>query len=253
MVSPPPPPTSPHRPLHSLHEPTPAALLLIFAIVNITPRPSPCSSSLCTVAGIYSHTSSSLHAPKPAALLVIFAIVNITPRPSPCSSSLCTVADIYSHTSSSLHAPKPAALLVIFAIVNITPRPPLAVHHSSPWMTFIHIRHHRGPLPCISIPTNSYLTYRNIIHGVTPEVFSSPGRESKHGRSCFPSPTVSPCLTKPSKQSLLPSTHSSPNIYQKPMSAYSLIRLDPPPLTQATVGGSPFGPFISVARGHSRE
>ena len=23
--------------------------------------------------------------------------------------------------------------------------------------------------------------------------------------------------------------------------------------TQATVGGSPFGPFISVARGHSRE
>ena len=24
-------------------------------------------------------------------------------------------------------------------------------------------------------------------------------------------------------------------------------------LTQATVGGSPFGPFISVARGHSRE
>ena len=195
MVSPPPPPTSPHRPLHSLHEPTPAALLLIFAIVNITPRPSPCSSSLCTVAGIYSHTSSSLH------------------------------------------APKPAALLVIFAIVNITPRPPLAVHHSSPWMTFIHIRHHRGPLPCISIPTNSYLTYRNIIHGVTPEVFSSPGRESKHGRSCFPSPTVSPCLTKPSKQSLLPSTHSSPNIYQKPMSAYSLIRLDPPPLSVATCMG----------------
>ena len=26
-----------------------------------------------------------------------------------------------------------------------------------------------------------------------------------------------------------------------------------PPPTQATVGGSPFGPFISVARGHSRE
>ena len=26
-----------------------------------------------------------------------------------------------------------------------------------------------------------------------------------------------------------------------------------PPGTQATVGGSPFGPFISVARGHSRE
>ena len=25
------------------------------------------------------------------------------------------------------------------------------------------------------------------------------------------------------------------------------------PKTQATVGGSPFGPFISVARGHSRE
>ena len=24
-------------------------------------------------------------------------------------------------------------------------------------------------------------------------------------------------------------------------------------VTQATVGGSPFGPFISVARGHSRE
>ena len=24
-------------------------------------------------------------------------------------------------------------------------------------------------------------------------------------------------------------------------------------MTQATVGGSPFGPFISVARGHSRE
>ena len=27
----------------------------------------------------------------------------------------------------------------------------------------------------------------------------------------------------------------------------------PPPKTQATVGGSPFGPFISVARGHLRE
>ena len=29
--------------------------------------------------------------------------------------------------------------------------------------------------------------------------------------------------------------------------------INKPVTTQATVGGSPFGPFISVARGHSRE